>query len=342
MVFDGFCMHRRIEVDEKKLQLRPPLALWQPPGAVKRPHPEGCRLSCRSNEGMSCWGHQTYLHQPWSPANCHSPHKFETSCKCGRVLNCIFELSSNDILMYLDDQVHISLQSKWSQNTWSDSRFPIPKNPACSIPSAGAVASQNIHKQTIFSNSDAPRIFTSLINLGLTTPVAKSLNTACLSLSSGKVWNMWKVYEREKQKLAMHGDAKNDRESVTTCHNIQGICFQLMGQSSLFRALSTCLAVLSSWRPGAWRLKISMVFTKWAQPSAHTFLKTTERQTPCLKEARSANWALWEGSVLSTNNSKTFHTYSRRKMKFRIANKAKNYQKLSGLSRARFFLCSGG
>lgn len=117
----------------------------------------------------------------------------------------------------------------------------------------------------------------------------------------------------------------------TTCHNIQGICFQLMGQSSLFRALSTYLAVLSSWRPGAWRLKISMVFTKWVQPSAHTFLKTTERQTPCLKEARSANWALWEGSVLSTNTSKTFHTYSRRKMKFRIANKVKNYQKLSGL-----------
>lgn len=210
----------------KKLQLRqlrPPLALWQPPRAAKRPHPEGCRFprkSCRRNGGMSCWGHQTYLHQPWSPANCHSPHKFETSCKCGRVLNCIFELSSNDILMYLDDQVHISLQSKWSQNTWSDSRFPIPKNPACSIPSAGAVASQNIHKQTLFPNSDAPGIFTSLINLGLTTPVAKSLNTACLSLSSGKMWNMWKVYEREKQKSAMHRDAKNDRESVTTRRHV--------------------------------------------------------------------------------------------------------------------------
>ena len=90
---------------------------------------------------------------------------------------------------------------------------------------------------------------------------------------------------------------------------------------------------------------MSTVFTKWAQQrSAHTFLKTTERPTPCLKEARSANWALWEGSVLSTNNFKTFHTNYRRKMKFRITNKANNYQKLSGLSCPRFFslLCPVG
>lgn len=102
-------------------------ASWGQRGQGRQAMP-GCRFPRNScGKAWRSWGHQTYLHQPWSPANCHSPHKFKTSCKCGRVLNCIFELSSNDILMYLDDQVHISLQSKWSQNTWSDSRFPIPK-----------------------------------------------------------------------------------------------------------------------------------------------------------------------------------------------------------------------
>ena len=302
----------------------------------------------RSREAAASWGLQvpTELSQKWRDVMLRPPDILAPTLIASKLP--LASQIRNILQMWKSFELYLRVIFEWYLDvSWSSSahQFAIKvisehlvwlaisysKNPACSIPSAGAVASQNIHKQTLFPNSDAPRIFTSLINLGLTTPVAKSLNTACLSLSSGKMWNMWKVYEREKQKSAMHRDAKNDRESVTTCHNMQGICFQLMGQSSLFRTLSTYLAVLSSWRPGAWRLKISMVFTKWAQPSAHTFLKTTERQTPCLKEARSANWALWEGSVLSTNNSKTFHTYSRRKMKFRIANKAKNYQKLSGL-----------